>query len=224
MKILFLGTGAADYNHKTDHNTDCYRRNSSALIDRKILIDPGPCIIEAIEAFAVDVQKIKYVLNTHRHDDHFNQQSLSFLQENGAELIELADWQTANIGEYEITALKGNHSINVQHFLIDDGKSRMFYGLDSSWLMYDEVQAIKQKTVDFAVLDGTIGFTDGDYRVFEHCSMNMVIEIKSSLINHVKRFCISHMAKTLHTDHETLANDMLEYGIETAFDGFETEF
>lgn len=224
MKLLFLGTGAADYNPETDGNTEGYRRNSSALIDGKILIDPGPCVFDAIKTFKVNAENIKYVINTHRHSDHFNRKTLSALQEMGAEFIELEDNKTVQIGGYEIIALKGNHSIPVQHFLIDDGKSRLFYGLDSAWIMYDEIQAIKAKTVDFAVLDATIGFVEGDYRIFEHCSLNMLIEIKKSLTNHIKRLCASHLAKTLHPNHNTVCETLKPYGIEVAFDGLEVEF
>ena len=48
--------------------------------------------------------------------------------------------------------------------------------------------------------------------------------MKNALATHVKRFCISHMAYTLHTDHKTLVSDMEKYGIEVAYDGMETDF
>ena len=58
MKILFLGTGAADFPSEKCEN---FRRTSSALIDDIILIDPGPWVLDAIEEFKVDTKKIKYV-------------------------------------------------------------------------------------------------------------------------------------------------------------------
>ena len=218
MKILFLGTGAADY-EAADRGTAGYRRNSSVLIDGALLIDPGPCVPDAIETFGVDIGKIKYVINTHRHADHFNLQTLSLLESAGAKFIELSDGEVRTLDGYTVTALRGNHSIPVQHFIIDDGKSRLFYGLDSAWLMYDEISAIKQSGVDMAVLDGTVGFSEGDYRVFEHNDMRMVIEMSKTLCSHAKRICINHMAKTLHTDHDTLAKRMTEHNIEVAYDG-----
>ena len=51
----------------------------------------------------------------------------------------------------------------------------------------------------------------------------MVLEMKKSLEPYVRRFCISHMAMTLHTDHETLAEKMAEHDIITACDGLEIE-
>ena len=223
MKILFLGTGAADYNEK-HRDMIGYRRNSSALVDGCILIDPGPCVPDALKSFGVDVAGIKYILNTHPHKDHYNEETVKFLQNAGAELITLSGGETKTLGKHTVTALAGNHSVPVRHFIIEDGKSKLFYGLDSAWLLYDEVQAMKASGIDFAVLDGTVGFIVGDYRVFEHCNMDMIVTMKASLERYVKRFCISHMARTLHTDHDTLASEMAKHGIEVAFDGWTAEF
>ena len=74
-----------------------------------------------------------------------------------------------------------------------------------------------------AVMDATLGFLEGDYRCFEHNNLFMVIQQKQCLAPYVKRFCISHMARTLHTDHATLAVAMAPHGIEVAFDGYEIE-
>jgi len=218
MQILFLGTGAADYDESHRHLSG-YRRNASALIDGVLLIDPGPCVRDAIETFGIEAEKIRYVINTHPHYDHLNMETLAALQKNGAELVTLADGETKKLGAYEITALAANHSIKTQHFIIDDGEKKIFYGLDSAWLLYSEVQAIIEKRIDLAVLDATIGFVEGDYRIFEHNNLPMVIEMKKTLAPHVSRFVISHMARTLHTDHETLAKVMKPCGIEVAYDG-----
>ena len=224
MKALFLGTGAADWPQNKSKNDTFFRRNSSILIDECLLIDPGPGVIDAIREFSVDVTKIKYILNTHRHSDHFDSECLSFLQNNGAEFVDICDAREFSLENYTVRSVVGNHSVPTVHYIISDGKSRMFYGMDSAWLLYDEVQAIKDKTIDFAVFDSTIGFADGDYRVFEHNNLNMIIEMKKTLSRHINRFCISHMAMTLHTDHETLVANMKEFGIEVAFDGMTAEF
>lgn len=226
MKILFLGTGAADWPKDMKACPSEYRRNASALIDGTLLIDPGPFAYDAACEFGADVSKIKYIINTHEHDDHFNAQTLEKLKAHGAVFTNVKAGQTVTLGKYTVRALKAHHGtvLSAVHFLISDGKSRLFYGLDGAWLLYDEVQAIMEAPVDFAVLDATIGFIEGDYRVFEHNNLRMVIEMKKTLSAHVKRFCISHMAYTLHTNHETLVSDMKPYGIEVAYDGMETEF
>ena len=83
MKITFLGTAAA---------TACplvfcrcrvcrlawrmggpdLRRRSSALIGEDLLIDLGPDLMSSAFAFGTDVSKIRAVLQTHAHSDHFD--------------------------------------------------------------------------------------------------------------------------------------------------------
>lgn len=222
MKLQFLGTGAADWDAALERNSE-YRRFSSVLIDDVLLIDPGPFVPEALETFSIDASKIKYVINTHRHSDHYNEKVLSDLVANGAEFIDFVDGETKMVGKYAIEAIAGNHgTIYCNHFFIDDGEKRLFYALDSSWLLISEIRAIQRKHVDLAVLDGTIGDAVGDYRIFEHCNLRMIEEMKSSIKQYIDRFVISHMARTLHTDHKTLVERMAKSGVEVAFDGMIT--
>ena len=81
MKLLFLGTGAADWKEDVVNREQFFRKHASALVDEVLLIDPGPSVIAAINEYSLDVKKIKYVLNTHRHWDHFNTDTLDFLKE-----------------------------------------------------------------------------------------------------------------------------------------------
>lgn len=223
MKLQFLGTGAADWEISGERNSE-YRRFSSALIDDVLLIDPGPFVPEAFKTFGIDPSKIKYIINTHRHGDHYNEEVVADLVRSGAEFIDFADGETKNAGKYTIEAVAGNHgTIYTNHFFIDDGEKRLFYALDGSWLLISEVRAIQRKHVDLAILDGTIGDVVGDYRIFEHCNLRMVEEMKSSIKQYVDRFMISHMARTLHTDHKTLVARMEKSGIEVAFDGLITQ-
>lgn len=225
MNITFLGTGAADWDFSKKDETDEFRRFSSVLIDDTLLIDPGPHIFDAAEKFNISLESVKYVTVTHRHNDHFNSDSLKKLEKFGAKLTEFAPNEEKQVGKYKITAYHGNHSTckDTLHYIISDNEKTLFYGLDGAWLMYDEVKGIKEKRPDLAVLDATIGFVDGDYRIFEHNNLNMVLEMKKTLDKYVKKFCISHMARTLHTDHVTLSAKMSEYGVLTAFDGMKIE-
>lgn len=224
MKLLFLGTGAGEWPPCKDENGEILRRFSSLLIDDCLLIDPCPTVFDSIKKFGVDSSKIKYVINTHKHDDHFSDEALKGLLSQGAKYVELRGGEIATLGKYKITAVEGNHSIPVAHFLIDDGERKLYYALDGAWLTYKEIQLIRERKLDYLVLDGTVGFLEGDYRIFEHNNLNMVIEIKKSLCERdVKRFCISHIATSLHTDHATLERVMSEHGIEVAYDGMITE-
>lgn len=225
MKLLFLGTGALDWPRERGTLTD-FRRNASVLLDGQLLIDPGPGVLAAAEEFGVEISEIQYIVNTHRHPDHYCEETVAFLTAKGARFLDLKAGETVQAGEYSIQTLEANHGTckEAVHFLISDGKSSLFYGLDGAWLLYEEVQAIIKNKVDFAVLDATVGRAEGDYRIFEHNNLRMVEEIKLTLAPYIKRFCISHMALTLHPDHETLARDMERSGIEVAYDGLTVEF
>lgn len=213
MKLLFLGTGAADWNYSVDKDNPEYRRNASLLIDGELLIDPGPDVIDAIRCFNVEISKIKYVIFTHSHKDHYNELTVEKLLSFGARIIEFNDGDVKNAGKYVITALNANHSIKTNHYLISDGEKCVFYGLDGAWLQYNEFKALMQTKPQLLVLDATVGFGFGQYSTIEHNNLRMVIDIKSLLENSVGRFIISHMSKSMHTDHKTLSEKMSEYGI-----------
>ena len=75
MEILFLGTGAADWDFDAP-NISGIRRMSSILIDRVLLIDPAPSSYSYLEFLQGDAAKIRDVLVTHSHGDHLNLDSL----------------------------------------------------------------------------------------------------------------------------------------------------
>ncbi len=221
MNITFLGTGAADWPAKRPAAAAEYRRLSSALIDDVLLIDPNQCVFDALNEYGKKPEKIKYIINTHPHSDHYCEQTVKELEKNGAVFIPFSADDEKTVGQYTVRAYAANHSTAELpvHFIVSDGEKNLFYGLDGAWLLYREVQAIKQYHPDFAVIDATVGFIDGDYRIFEHNNLYMVLEMKKSLEKHIGTFCISHMARTLHTDHKTLCEKMNEYGVITAYDG-----
>lgn len=225
MKITFLGTGAADWPLQKPEDYTEFRRLSSTLIDETLLIDPGPQVMEALESLGKDPQHIKYIINTHSHPDHFSADTVAKLESMGAVFVYFDEGEEKELGGYTVRAYRGNHSTarKIMHYIISDGEKSIFYGLDGAWLMYDEVKGIKEHKPDFAVLDGTIGYRDGDYRIFEHNNLNMVLEMKKTLNPYIKQFCISHMARTLHTDHQTLSDDMAKQDVIVAYDGLELE-
>ena len=226
MKIQFLGTGAADWPKIREEGKNEHRRLSSSIVDGILLIDPGPCVFDAMGEYGIDPAQIKYVINTHSHGDHFSQDTLDKLLESGAEFFRTAAGDEVEMGAYKVRALKANHGTcpDAVHFLISDGEKTLFYGLDGAWLLYEEYVAIKNSKPDLAVLDATIGGIDGDFRIFEHNNLAMVLEMKKTLDKYVKKFYISHMARTLHTDHKTLCDHMSPFGVGVARDGLEVEF
>lgn len=225
VKLLFLGTGAADWPFEKTIQVQEFRRLSSAIIDDTLLIDPGPQVLEALQSYHKDPTAVKYIINTHTHEDHYCQKTVDKLMSMGAKFISFSAGEEKALGEYTISSYSGNHSTcpNTVHFMISKENRTLFYGLDGAWLLYDEVQAIKRHKPDLAVFDATIGNCDGDYRVFEHNNLTMVLEMKSSLDEYIGKVCISHMARTLHTSHTILEAEMERYGVIVAYDGLEMD-
>lgn len=87
MKLLFLGTGAADWTFakKEQYLTERgeFRRFSSTLIDGCVLIDPGPHIFDFAEENGTPqlFDGVKTVLVTHSHGDHLSSETVKRLAE-----------------------------------------------------------------------------------------------------------------------------------------------
>ena len=94
MKILFLGSGAADFKpalyaelaHQFDKDA---RRSNAVLIDGQILIDCGIWILNELEIAGVDVSGIRQVLVSHSHADHFRPDHLCAIAEKAGHPIDV---------------------------------------------------------------------------------------------------------------------------------------
>ena len=84
MRITFLGTAAAtsfpltfcrckNCEDARKYKGKSIRKRSSLLIDDKILIDMGPDFITSLNLCGKNITKIKYLLQTHPHSDHFDE-------------------------------------------------------------------------------------------------------------------------------------------------------
>jgi len=77
MKLLFLGTGAADWAIKPEEETSFSdRRRSAMTVDEHILIDIGPQTYQHAKRLGVDLTKITDILISHTHSDHYNKAAL----------------------------------------------------------------------------------------------------------------------------------------------------
>ena len=83
MKITVLGTAAATCMPLTFCNCNIckesrklggknIRKRSSIIINDELLVDMGPDSMNACSMYGVDAGKIKYLLQTHSHSDHFD--------------------------------------------------------------------------------------------------------------------------------------------------------
>ncbi len=83
MKITMLGTGAFGYPlsfcncdnciNARNHRGESLRKRASALINDDLIIDLGPDTQTAMMMYNSDMGKIKYLLQTHIHTDHFDE-------------------------------------------------------------------------------------------------------------------------------------------------------
>ena len=199
-EMIFLGTGAADWNLAMK-NEGFFRRNSSCLIDKKLLLDPGAHIFSFIEDFNMPdlFDDLTDIIVTHFHSDHINKESVLRLAENRSLRVG-CDKRTMehigehpnitytlfkpyieyNVGDMIVTPLLANHDIvaDGENFAFNyyietkDGKS-IFYGLDSAWILRPTWEYLKKKKFDAFVFDCTVGDKD-DWRLFEHNTIPMI--------------------------------------------------
>lgn len=157
LSVLFLGTGAADWNGKDSRGE--HRRLSSILVDRKVLFDLTPGNLEMIPA-GCDPKVIFY---THSHGDHYNPSAAlqvgvakvylshtwydiavrefrNAAKEQGAEMPEIIPvfvGQPLQIGELKVTPLPASHATsNVFEqtliYLIEKNDARVLYATDTA--------------------------------------------------------------------------------------------
>lgn len=254
MKIVFLGTGAADWNIEERVEGDFFRRLSSLLVNDDLLIDPGPHIFDFCqkEDRPTLLDGVKNVLITHSHGDHFNAESLSALIKHGGvhvwcneatshKVRTLTENYTVmrfgegyGIGGYEVTALHANHSViamgeQAMVLAVSDGEKNLFYGCDSAWLPYETWRAMWNLCFDCMVLEVTIGDIPGDYRIFEHNNIEMArLMLETMRSRNVLRgggiALGSHFSRYDHTDHDALTKRLASFGMTAAYDGLEIDF
>ena len=121
-------------------------------------------------------------------------------------------------GRYTVTALPANHGTEhfeeqpVHYVITEPAEDKTFFwGCDGGWLQNHTYHALLKQKFDAMIFDLTVGDSLGDFRDFEHNSIPMLEEMVRSLCHtrHILKengqLYACHMARTLHSDHETLA-------------------
>lgn len=253
-EILFLGTGAADWDIKK--RGEFFRRNSAALINEDLMIDCGKDIFDFADSVGNQhlYDNVSNIIITHSHDDHFCVDSVLKLAEKqkirlGAckevldavgenpniELVLIEPFKTVKLGEYVITPLLANHYFVTDgdnqafHYIIEtnDGK-KIFYGLDGAWFLTPSWEEMKKHIFNVMVFDCTVGDID-DWRIFEHNTIPMlrfmIKEIRNNnLVSSDGKLIASHIARTLHNSHEETESVLKEMDMLTAYDGYKLLF
>lgn len=138
------------------------------------------------------------------------------------------------IGDYEIWSLTANHFSGdpeeiTRLYLIGKGGRMLYYGCDSAWIPTDSWYVIKYQPINVMIMECTCGtLAPNDWRIFDHNTVEM-LELMLTTFRKYNyfapdvRYYISHLSKTMHTDHETLSEDMKKLGVTPAYDGLEIE-
>ncbi len=248
-ELLFLGTSACEFGKRLqtdlkDKFDKDVRRSSAMLINGSLLVDCGVHTEESLAIAEVDASKITDAFITHLHMDHYNPESIARIARGRAEPLRLWVREGADICEMEnvsvirmtpfkeypipggtVTSVPANHDpiAHPQHFIFDIGK-KIFYGCDGAWFLNESFIFMKNKQLDAAVLDCTVGDYVGDFRLGEHNSIPMLRLMLPSMLN-VKmisentKIILSHLAPSLHKSHsetEKIAGDL---GATVAYDG-----
>lgn len=138
------------------------------------------------------------------------------------------------IGSYKVTSLRSNHATedpdeDTRLYLIEQEGRILYYGCDSAWIPTVSWNVIRERPINAMVLELTCGETATyDWRIFEHNTPEMLDIMltmfkKYNLFAPDVKYYVSHLARTLHTDHEGLVEYLKPRGVTPAYDGFSFE-
>lgn len=252
MDIVFLGTGAADFlptlADSDRFTVDKYiRRSTVTLLNGTTLIDCGPHLLDELKIHHIDEKKIRNVLITHKHSDHFNPANLNQLATltdsalhvwypkeidmpalNNVVLHPMTRHETYQVDTLSVTPLKANHTADAVHYSIEENDKKFFYGCDGAWLMMDTYNYMIGKRYSMMVLDATVGDYEGDYRMAEHNSIPMIRMMLSSfktveIATDETVIVLDHLARTLHKSYEETCRLVEKDGFVVAYDGLSME-
>lgn len=204
MKIQILGTAAyervpalfcecAICNYARLKGGKEIRTQAQTLINDDLLVDFGMDNFYHFTKFNVDFKKIKNILVTHSHGDHFVPEELTMMKapygHNGieyeifggldcfekfssvatsskAKFTVVEPFQTFEVGRYTVTALPARHGTGKPYiYIISDGEKCILYGNDSG-LEHEEVYDYLEKSscvFDLVISDCTNGYKHFDY-------------------------------------------------------------
>ncbi len=248
MKLVFLGTGAADWDWT--HFTGETRGSTSTLVNEHILLDAGTTARLNFQRAGISPECIQDILITHSHSDHFSPESICalaaesrskpHLYASAQALQQIPDricckhplniGEKLRIGTWEVTVLRANHVLQdpaepAFNFLFDTPEKRMLYALDGAWMCSDARRMLEGRVIDLIVWDATCGNTFDDWRFADHNDLSMIRSMRNSLqklriIAPGTIHLFNHIACTLWPEKEQERIQLAEqFSGQLAFDG-----
>ncbi|MBE6403900.1 MAG: MBL fold metallo-hydrolase [Lentisphaerae bacterium] len=222
MKLMFLGTGAADYDW-SKYGEEGIAGSTVSLLEEHILLDCGPTAKAAMERFGVNPEQIDCIVNTHSHSDHFDLDNIRNVA-SGRKIDfygsaqacgKVADFCNVHVITYgdEFTVndcsflvLPANHVVEdireeTFNYLISCNGKTLLYALDTAWMLSKARRLIGRKHIDAIIWDTTMSQPD-NWRIFEHSDPVMFAAIRRVLqqtgnITEDVKVWFDHRARTL---------------------------
>jgi len=231
------------------------RGMASILVNGKVLVDCGPTVWDAMRLFGADPRQVSDLLITHTHGDHLNGEALEQLigarvgeeplrvgvEESGLERVPVLEGlvveslevgQQFEIGGVSVLALAANHVVKSPeqplHFLFQREGRTVLYATDGAWLLKETWLRLRETKLDAILWDATNGDSQGDWRIFEHNSVDMIRIMlqtlrKEELLAPGAQVLLTHMARTLCAPHEEMRASLEPEGLVPAHDGMVIE-
>lgn len=209
MKLTFLGTGAADWDWKNLPPGTC--GSAATLLGTSCLIDAGPCVLRGLAVAGASPARIRDLLVTHTHDDHFDPASVRELAAAGCRRLRV--WAPPNafdmlpgvdveprpvipgddfyVAGMRVVALPANHATRdfgeqtLNYAFLGRG-GRLLYALDGAWLCTKARILLKRllggRPLTAVVWDATCGATFNDWRFAEHNDLRMVAAMREAML------------------------------------------
>ncbi len=227
-----------------------YRGRSSVLIDGHVLIDCGATVPDAIRHFGVDVNGITDILLTHTHGDHLDVEAIERIISQRdrsdavslwahssamARLTEIEDirlcaieaGEAAELPTMTATALEANHQVGDEtplHFLLKKPEVALLYATDGAWFLKSTWTRLREVELNAILWDATCGEIQGDWRIFEHNSVDMINVMRQTLekegvLSSRAKVYLTHMSMHLCAPHEEMTRRLVPLGLIPTYDG-----
>lgn len=132
--------------------------------------------------------------------------------------------------EVSVVSLDANHDEKSfpQWLLFEIVGKKLLYAVDGSWFLTKTYNYLKNSLLDYLFLDATCGDYIGDYRMAEHNSIPMIklmipSLIKFGIISSKTQVYITHIATSLHKQHDEIVHQVKDMNIDVAYDGLSIE-
>lgn len=245
MKLLFLGTGAADWDWK-QYGKAGVSGSSAALLEDHVLLDCGPTVYAAMKRFGVDPGCVDAIVNTHSHGDHFDVEVIEKIAAGRTvdfygtpqacarvrEFCRVHPVKSGNVffsGDCRFLVLPANHAVTdleeeTFNYLVSCEPKTLLYALDTAWMPTKARRLIGERKIDGIVWDATMSEPD-DWRIFEHSDPEMFsairrVLLKTGNITQSVPVYFSHRARTLWPEELAAQQEIAaRYGALLAVDG-----